>query len=884
MSITSGLRPSVLKARQRLAEGRQKLKQRHEQKSPGLHICRAQADLMDAVVLDLFQAALIDLDEAGEEGIGAELALVAHAGYGRRDVAPYSDVDLMILHDSRDAARVAPVANRLVRDVFDAGLVLGQSVRTIDDACDLAMEDAQIFTSLVESRHLGGSQPLFDRFLQRFTQLAQRRQTSLISAIEKAREEERTQFGDTVYLLEPNIKRSRGGLRDIQLSRWIGFVRYGAADADSLQLKGVITREDQRLLRQATDFLLQLRNEMHFHAGKSNDVLDRAEQVRLAALLDYAGQDGQLPVEQFMQEYFRLTSAVSRVVTRFVAGAYPGSKLSEALGVLFSHQVERDFRVGPSQIAPTRRGAVKLQQSLEEILRLADLANLYNKRIARSACELIRQAVPHLPDEVNEAAAARFLSILSHKLQLGGILRTLYDLGVLELVIPAFTHARCLLQFNEYHKFTVDEHSLLAVERATQFAQDLGALGNVYRHIKQKHVLHLALLIHDLGKGFAEDHSEVGLRIAEAVATRLFLPRREREVLKFLVHKHLLMSHLAFRRDTSDEQLIIRFAVEVGSPDILEMLFVLTAADLAAVGPGVLNSWKIEVLSDLFERTMDHLAGDRASMAPEERWRTKRDEILQCLKDDADQRWVSEQIQTLPPAYLHAKTPQQIAEDLHELHKLRSGDVIARGRYLPETGTVEYTVYTFEDIAPGVFHKLTGALSSKGLQILSAEINTLAHELVLDRFYVSDPDFAGAPPTERLENVSEELVDALCQGNPPSFRRIWRISQPATAAALAPLPTVVRADNSTSERFTVLDIFAADRLGLLYAITRKLFELGLNVGVAKIGTYLDQVVDVFYVTDQQGRKIVNDERILEIRAALLEAIEANQRQEQGAGV
>ncbi len=238
----------------------------------------------------------------------------------------------------------------------------------------------------------------------------------------------------------------------------------------------------------------------------------------------------------------------------------------------------------------------------------------------------------------------------------------------------------------------------------------------------------------------------------------------------------------------------------------------------------------------------------------------------------------------MPPAYLHAKGPHDIVLDLRELHRLRSGDVIARGRYLPESRTVEYVVYTFEDITPGVFHKLTGALSSKGLQILSAEINTLGNDLVLDRFYVCDPDYADEPPAERLESVSDELVEALCQGNQPSFRRIWRSKQEGAAAAIAPLPTVVRIDNSTSERFTVIDIFTADRMGLLYTISRALFQLGLSVSVAKIGTYLDQVVDVFYVTDQEGRKIESEQRLQEIRDSLLAAIEASQRQEQSVTV
>ena len=255
---------------------------------------------------------------------------------------------------------------------------------------------------------------------------------------------------------------------------------------------------------------------------------------------------------------------------------------------------------------------------------MADLANLYQKRVAASAWKLVHAAVPTMSDVLSPEAAERFLSILSRPALLGPLLHQLHEVGVLEKVIPEFAHARCLLQFNEYHKYTVDEHSLRAVERATDFAADRGLLGEVYRGLKQKRTLHLALLIHDLGKGFVEDHSEVGLRIAAHTAERLQLPPREAETLKFLVHKHLLMSHLAFRRDTSDNQLIVRFAVDVGSPEVLRMLFLFTLADLAAVGPGVLNEWKFEVLLDLYHRTMRHLAGNSPSAAAEERPRRGR--------------------------------------------------------------------------------------------------------------------------------------------------------------------------------------------------------------------------------------------------------------------
>jgi [protein-PII] uridylyltransferase len=338
------------------------------------------------------------------------------------------------------------------------------------------------------------------------------------------------------------------------------------------------------------------------------------------------------------------------------------------------------------------------------------------------------------------------------------------------------------------------------------------------------------------------------------------------------------MSHLAFRRDTSDDQLIVRFAVEVGSPDALQMLYLLTAADLAAVGPGVLNNWKAEVLTDLYRRTMRHLAGEGSALASDERAEASRGKIRGHLRGVDDLTWYDVVIASLPHDYLSSTPPQQVAAELRELHTLPKGEVFARGQFLPDRRTVEYTVGAHEDIAPGVFHKLTGALASQGLEILAAQINTLADGLILDRFVVHDPDYAEEPPRTRLEEISQALRRALSERDapPPAFRRTWGARPPLTVAAM---PARVRTDNSTSERYTIVDVFAADRIGLLYRVTRTLFELGLSVSLAKIATHLDQVVDVFYVTDMEGRKVEDEGRLEAIRSRLLEEIEAVERQE-----
>jgi [protein-PII] uridylyltransferase len=522
----------------------------------------------------------------------------------------------------------------------------------------------------------------------------------------------------------------------------------------------------------------------------------------------------------------------------------------------------------------TRRGLQKLAGSLTEIVRLADLANLYDAPIAPATWEFIRRQAPQLSGEPSPEACRCFLSLLSHPGRLGPLLRDLHGAGILERFIPEFARARGLLQFNQYHKYTVDEHCLRAVEFAAQLASDPGPLGRVYRGIAEKHVLHLALLIHDLGKGFLEDHREIGLKIAQQAARRLGLPPHEAESLSFLVHKHLRMNHLAFRRDTSEEDMIVRFAVQVGSPKLLQMLFVLTAADLAAVGPEVWDGWKAEIVTDLYHRTMQQLAGESPATTIDALLDQRRGEIRDCLGPAVEDPWFLRQIAALPSGYLSVTAPPQVAADLQLLHGMDPGAVIATAQYIAETATVLFTIGASEQITPGIFHKLTGALTSHGLEIRSAQIHTLADGLVLDRFWVHDPDFAGQPPPERLDQVKHSLSRSLLDpdARQPSFRRTWSLGK-HHAVARPGLRTRVSADNSTSGRCTILDVITLDRTGLLYAITRTLYEMELSVWRAKIGTYLDQVVDVFYVTDRQDRKIEDQARLDEISRRLVEVID-----------
>ena len=866
------LHSRVLDTRQLLADGREKSRKQHEAGSPGIQLGVYLSELLDEAVLGVFDAAVeglglsTDVDQSG-------VALVAHGGYGRRDVAPFSDVDVMVLYHPQAAPLIPDLASRLLQDLCDVGLSTGFSVRTVREAMQLAWKDAVIFTSLAESRFLAGNEMLFHRFYERFRAKAINMPRKLIRAIESSRRSERRTYGETVYMLEPNVKHSRGGLRDIQMLRWVGFARYGEADPANLRQLGVLSDEDRNSIRDALEYLLRLRNDLHFAAGGAQDVLSKPEQLRLAECYGFVGDEGVLPVERFMQKYFHHTTEVRNVVANFVAAAKWGSPLRMTVHNLLGKTFDNDYVVGPRYVSAKKSGKARVQGNLVEVLRLMDLSNRFNKRIDHELWQIIRKSMTkEIVEDVSREATTLFLSLLSEPVRLGRLLRRLHDLRALEKLIPGFDHARCLLQFNEYHKYTVDEHSLQAVERATEFAQDDGVLGHVYRNIKQKSTLHLALLIHDIGKGYAEDHSEVGKRIAARVADHLHLPREEADRLVFLVHRHLMLNHLAFRRDNSDQSILLEVASEIGSPENLQMLFVLSCADLAAVGPGVFNQWKLQVLSDLYEQIMETLSGSLDTDF-DARLEPIRAQLLKQAGTKDDPAWIARQIEVLPLAYLRAANAKSIIEDLERLRGLHANRAVAWGRYLPDRQIAEYSVGAREDICDGIFHRLTGAITSKRLEILSAEIHSLADSLFLDKFYVQDPDYHGEPPQNRFDEVADALVGSLHGDvhDPPTFRRTWP-SQRESGSLMA-LPTRVRIDNATSDSCTILDVFAHDRPGLLYAITKTIFEQRLSVRMAKIGTYLDQVVDVFYLTDLQGKKIEDGPRLDEIRACLLAAIE-----------
>mgnify|MGYP003390149755 CR=1 FL=1 len=865
--------------RARVAEIRERARKQFVLGASGLQTATTLSDAMRAFVVEQWREALTTVSPAVAVQLERNSAIVAVGGTGRGESAPYSDIDVMFLHKPSVANDFKPVVNRCQHSLYDAQLELGRSVRTPKEAIGLAMSDSTVATSLVEMQLLWGSDELVSGLKRTFERkvVRSRRRAYFESAITN-REEDIDQHGGAVQQLEPDVKCSRGAMRDLHLLRWIGFAWYGVPDIDSLRLNGALSGEDARKLITAQEFLMKIRMDLHFAAGKAQDRLSREEQLRIAAERGIAATPAQIPVERFMQEYFQHTSAISSIVSRFIARHRRPTWRESLLDRLLERRQDGHFLISPSRLDVSTRSLEFICSDLHQVLRLFLTAARNKVAIAPRVLERIRQAATSFGGLHDAECSRLFLEILEPRGGLATTLRAMYETGVLEVVLPEFTRVRCLLQFNAYHSYTVDEHTLQAMSIIESFEQEPGPVGAAYRETKLKPVLHLALLLHDVGKGSVEDHSELGRSIAERIAVRLGLAEPHRQLLMFLIHKHLVMADVAFRHDIADPGELARFSHMVGSPEWLTMLYVLTVADISAVGPGIWNDWKSGLLTDLYDRAMLILSGKHPKFLEEERLIKVSEHVVKTLipntvvETEREQltQWIELHLKQFPSHYLLGTPRDRIAADLQIIRHLQPGEIVVEGTHDTETDTVEYRVVLDRQNSEGCFHRIAGTLTSQRLEILSAQICTTTDGIVVDVFSVRDTDFTGPVPSHRMDEVGQAIRRVLRKEVKVDemFQRSRRFSWKSTKAPISDLPNRVTIDNDSSDRCNIVCVFAHDRPGLLYTISRAVYRLELSIELAKIATSLDQVLDAFYVTDRAGKKITDESRLESIQFEL----------------
>ncbi|NQV22842.1 MAG: [protein-PII] uridylyltransferase [Rhodopirellula sp.] len=850
----------------------------------GMQIASWLSDALDNYTVEILKETLTEFTEVEQQELAQYSAMIAIGGSGRGEVAPYSDSDLIFIYQPRIANLINRLTKRIVPEFWDAGIKLGQRVHTVRDAAASAISDPHLASSLVHVRSLWGDDVLAAQLKKQFYRKVVRSRLRLfVNDCIEGRDEERITHGNNGQQLEPDVKKSLGGLRDVHLLQWIAFAHYQTSDIDSLRRKNVLTTDDAVRLKRGVEFLTRVRIDLHLHAGKANDTLSKDEQLRIAESREISHVEGQKPVERFMQEYFSHSMAIAEITQRFVSRHRRRSVSSILKRLVMSHRVNRYFVVSEGELDVAPAHLTKICTTLDDIVRIYHSAATYRVSLSPRLIEAIKSTARNLPSGPSPEAARLFMEILGTIGRCSETIRSMHNTNVLELIIPEWQRVRCLLQFNQYHHFTVDEHTLRCLDICESFKDEDTPVGAAYRNIHVKQLLHLALILHDAGKGFEEDHSELGCRMSLDICQRLRLTQHETDIVSFLVHKHLKMADLSFRYDTTDPRVVLEFSHDVGSAEKLRMLFVLTAADVSGVGPGVWTSWKADLLADFYKRLMTTLSGQPPRFHEEERLREIREHVYDSIvplepdKDEAAttlRHWVDKQLDGFSSQYLTMTPPSMIARDLDIIRSLKPGEIRVDGRYDATSGTTDYHIIADSLYSQGGFHRISGVLTARHMQILGAEITTSSDGIIVDTFHVVDEDFSGAVPQGRIDDVANSIVRALRKEITVKklFQRHRRYVTDDSHETTMGLPTRVEVDTDTSGKATIVLVFAHDRPGLLYTISRTLFKLDLSIDLARISTHFDQVVDVFYVTDYDGRKITSEEQCLVIRDTLLQEL------------
>jgi len=857
--------------RQALAQGFDSLKVRHAEGASGQESVRTHARLMDDIIFSLTRLIADDADRARLEPTA--LVVTALGGYGRGELHPLSDIDLMVVYDGEQSPYVQRMMQELLYSLWDLGLQVGHSLRSLDDCVAMARTDFPSRTSMQEARFLAGDRRLFGRFRKVLRENVYRRDFAQFLETTLAERDQRyRRYGASPYIGEPNVKESAGGLRDVHTAMWLGAAKFGARTLRELSDKGLITPREQAATDAALTFLWRVRNELHFFSGHKNDVLSRDLQPRIAKNLGYENDETSLGVERFMRDYYLHARAIHRVSRRLIArcqetlsrrGSAGGRQRQQALadGLVFFdgqlHLVDRDS-------GPLRADPIRLMKVFWHLHRLGCELSLDLERALEDSLYLADTAFQRSPP-----VRDLFLDICRTWGRVAQTFREMHELGLLGRFLPEFGALTCLVQYDVYHKFSVDQHSLLAVEHLEalapgQSAESEGA-AQVLSEVEKPELLMLGMLLHDVGKARGHGHVAKGIPLIRELVTRIGLPPDEGALVEFLVAHHLTMSHIAQRRDIDDPKTIADFAVTATDPQRLKMLYLLTWADMRAVGPGVLTPWQATILHELYKRTLTRLTGGRSERPS----RTQLAERLrQAVGGELPAQEVKAHLAMMSERYLATTGVQRMAEHLQMLHALGNRSVVTELFHHPDLGSSDLVVVTRD--LPGLFSLIAGTLASQGVNIISAQIHTRGDGIAIDTFQVNDPvgDAVTSPAhwgrtldALRMVLTGEAQVAALLEK-----RRL------AGRAAGAQGPVKITLDNHLSDDYTVLEVKCPDRLGLLYLVTRTLAGLGLDIATARIATEIDQAVDTFYVHDGQGRKVEDPDALGRVREALEQAL------------
>jgi [protein-PII] uridylyltransferase len=841
--------------------------------------------MQDEIIRILFEFAANELYPSRVPSEAERMAVVATGGYGRGLLAPGSDIDLLFLLPYKQTAWGESVAEAVLYCLWDMGLKVGHATRSVDECIRQAKADMTIRTALLEARYLFGDVKLFQELAARFDKdVVQGTAPQFVAAKLAEREERHRRAGQSRYLVEPNVKDGKGGLRDLHTLFWIAKYVYRVHEPQELIECGVFDRDEYNVFRRCEDFLWSVRCNMHFLTGRAEERLSFDIQRDIAVRLGYTEHPGLQDVERFMKHYFLIAKDVGDLTAILCADleerqAKPAPVLSRVIARLRPTRSVRklsetdDFVVDNNRINIAR--ADVFARDPVNLIRVFYLAQKHNLALHPEAMRVATHSLKLIDKNVREDKEANrlFLDILTSKNDAETVLRRMNEAGVLGAFVRAFGRIVAMMQFNMYHHYTVDEHLLRCIGVLNEIERgenrDVALASELMRTIQPQHrvVIYVTLFLHDIAKGRIEDHSIAGARIARRLCPRLGLSAAETELVAWLVEVHLVMSTVAQSRDLSDRKTIENFAAVVQSLERLKLLTVLTTADIRAVGPGVWNGWKAQLLRTLYYETEPVLTGGFSEVNRAQRVAVAQAEFRSEVKD-----WPPEALEAYiarhyPAYWLKVDLPHKLAQANFVRESEAAGQRLATSvGFDAARGVTELTVFAPDH--PWLLSIIAGACALTGANIVDAQIYTTTDGLALDTIAVSREFDRDEDEGRRAARIGEairkavrgeiRLPDIVAKRTPPKGR--------LKAFAIEPEVTI---NNQWSNRYTVVEVTGLDRPGLLYELTTTLSKLNLNIASAHVATFGERVVDVFYVTDLLGAQIMAPNRQAAIKRPLL---------------
>ncbi|MBB5754077.1 [protein-PII] uridylyltransferase [Prosthecomicrobium pneumaticum] len=876
----------------RLKDGRAEAERRllAGTRGSGRHCARALSDLQDGIIRLLYEVAVGQVYPAENPSNAERMAVVAVGGYGRGMLAPGSDIDLLFLLPYKQTPWGESVVEFILYMLWDLGLKVGHATRSVDECIRLARTDMTIRTAILEARFLWGEEALFRDLSRRFDGEVVKGTAAEFAAAKLAERDDRhKRQGASRYVVEPNVKEGKGGLRDLHTLFWIAkyVYRLGPADAkarDELAAAGVFSRDELALFHRAEDFLWAVRCHLHFLTGKAEERLSFDVQRDMAMRLGYTAHPGLRDVERFMKHYFLVAKDVGDLTRIFCAALEEQHvKAAPRLNRFFAALPGRRKKFSGSKDFVVEHDRINIasdavfENDPVNLIRIFHHADRYNLAFHPDAMKRVTRSLKLIDAKLRENPEANrlFLELVASKNQPEIVLRRMNEAGVLGRFIPDFGRIVAMMQFNMYHHYTVDEHLIRSIGILAEIERgELGGehpLANeIIPGIQDRVVLYVALFLHDIAKGRPEDHSIAGAKVARKLCPRLGLSPAQTETVAWLIEHHLLMSMTAQSRDLGDRKTILDFAAVVQSLERLKLLLILTVADIKAVGPGVWNGWKGQLLRTLYYETEPLLSGGHSQVSRDRRVAAAKTELDRAL---AEGGWSEAERRAYVERHYSA---YWVRVDL--ARKIAHANLVRDAERTGKTLATAVATRTFEAVTeitvlapdhPRLLSVMAGACTAAGCNIVDAQIFTTTDGLALDTIAITREFDLDEDELRRATKVSGLIEDAL-SGTVQLPEIIARRAKPRARLKPFSVETRILVDNSWSNAYTVIEASGIDRPGLLYDLTRSLSDLNLNIASAHIATFGERAVDVFYVTDLMGQRIKRASREASIRRRLEE--------------